>query len=75
MQGVVDLLKRLRAAVTGQPEPSARYAIARIRMAFERLNVPVIADDIDAGYDMAIDEVLDAIMDIEHELFHPSTDK
>lgn len=26
-----------------------------------RLNVPVIADDVDAGYDMAIDEVLDII--------------
>ena len=26
-----------------------------------KLNVPVIADDVDAGYDMAIDEVLDII--------------
>ena len=26
-----------------------------------KLTVPVIADDVDAGYDMAIDEVLDII--------------
>ena len=26
-----------------------------------KLNVPVIADDVDAGYDMAIDEVLDIV--------------
>lgn len=26
-----------------------------------KLNIPVVADDVDAGYDMAIDEVLDLI--------------
>lgn len=26
-----------------------------------RLNIPVVADDVDAGYDMAIDEALDII--------------
>lgn len=26
-----------------------------------KLNIPVVADDVDAGYDMAIDEVLDII--------------
>lgn len=40
---------------------AARY----IRMQVEKLNIPVIADDVDAGYDMAIDEVISLIEDYE----------
>lgn len=35
--------------------------LERLYVLVAKLNVPVIADDVDAGYDMAIDEVLDII--------------
>lgn len=40
-----------------------------------KLNIPVVADDVDAGYDMAIDETLDIINDrIRHYLMTPTTE-
>ena len=50
---------------------TALDALAHIKRAVERLNVPVVADDVDAGYDMAIDEVIDIISDYEKALSTP----
>ncbi len=44
-----------------KPQPqwmTAHETLIAIREQVERMNIPVIADDFDAGYDMAIDEVL-----------------
>lgn len=40
------------------PEKTARQALIELRDRVEMMNIPVIADDFDAGYDMAVDEVL-----------------
>lgn len=37
---------------------TAREALLAIREQVENMNIPVVADDFDAGYDMAVDEVL-----------------
>lgn len=47
-----------------KPLTSNQALIAELRHVYEligKLNTPVIADDFDAGYDMAIDEALDMI--------------
>lgn len=43
-------------------------ALCRLRAQIERLNIPVIMDDQDAGYDMAIDEVLVLIDDAINQI-------
>lgn len=40
------------------PQLSGREALLALRAQIEQMNIPVVADDFDAGYDMAIDEVL-----------------
>ena len=40
------------------PQLSGREALMVLRAQIEQMNIPVVADDFDAGYDMAIDEVL-----------------
>lgn len=40
------------------PQQSGREALLALRAHVEQMNIPVVADDFDAGYDMAIDEVL-----------------
>lgn len=40
------------------PQLSGREALLILRAQIEQMNIPVVADDFDAGYDMAIDEVL-----------------
>ena len=47
---------------------AALEALRRIREQIERLNIPVIMDDQDAGYDMAIDEVLVLIDDAINQI-------
>lgn len=37
---------------------TAHETLLAIREQVERMNIPVVADDFDAGYDMAVDEVL-----------------
>lgn len=37
---------------------TAEQALIALRSRVEQMNIPVVADDFDAGYDMAIDEVL-----------------
>lgn len=39
-----------------------------------RLNIPVVADDVDAGYDMAIDEALDLVQGRIRYYKNPTTD-
>lgn len=46
-------------------EPSARQVLDDIRRLVETKNIPVIMDDVDAGYDMAVDEILDLIEDYQ----------
>lgn len=50
------------------PHPPALVVLGMIRAQIEAKIVPVIADDVDAGYDMALDEVLDIIADYEKAL-------
>lgn len=40
------------------PEQTGREALIALRNRVEQMNIPVVADDFDAGYDMAVDEVL-----------------
>ena len=40
------------------PQLGGREALLVLRAQIEQMNIPVVADDFDAGYDMAIDEVL-----------------
>lgn len=40
------------------PQLGGREALLALRAQIEQMNIPVVADDFDAGYDMAIDEVL-----------------
>lgn len=40
------------------PQQTGRDALLALRACIEQMNIPVVADDFDAGYDMAIDEVL-----------------
>lgn len=40
---------------------TAQEALIAIRRRVEQMNIPVVADDFDAGYDMAVDEVLELI--------------
>jgi hypothetical protein len=45
-----------------KPDTAATLAeLKHLKMLIERLNIPVVADDYDAGYDTAIDEVLDIV--------------
>ena len=39
-------------------EQTGREALVALRGRVEQMNIPVVADDFDAGYDMAVDEVL-----------------
>ena len=39
-----------------------------------KLNIPVVADDVDAGYDMAVDEALDIINDRIRFHLNPTTE-
>lgn len=39
-------------------EMTSCETLIAIREQVERMNIPVVADDFDAGYDMAVDEVL-----------------
>lgn len=39
-------------------DQSAHQVLLTLRERVERMNIPVVADDYDAGYDMAVDEVL-----------------
>lgn len=45
-----------------KPQPAADVAVLGVllmlREHVERMNIPVVRDDYDAGYDMAVDEVL-----------------
>lgn len=50
------------------PHPTVHQVLVVLRDEVERKNIPVIMDDFDAGYDMAIDEVL-ALID---EALNPS---
>lgn len=47
---------------------AALAALRSISAQIEKLNIPVIADDQDAGYDMAIDEVLALIDDAINQI-------
>lgn len=60
-------LLALYRTVRPATEPTARDALAAIRARVLAKHVPVIADDIDAGYDMAVDEVLDVIDDYQRQ--------
>ena len=45
-------------------EPDKKAVVDELRHLYGlicSLNIPVVADDVDAGYDMAVDEVLDLI--------------
>jgi len=49
-----------------KPEPDKAVIIAELKVVLamiERLNIPVVADDYDAGYDTAIDEAIEIIND------------
>lgn len=48
-----------RKLKTRSPEVVAE--LEHLSALIEKLSIPVVADDLDAGYDMAIDEVLDII--------------
>jgi hypothetical protein len=54
------LKKILRAKTT---EVSTIAVLDAIKERILKLNIPTVADDVDAGYDMAIDEVIDIIDD------------
>lgn len=46
------------------PENNSAVIIKELEYVYRliaNLNIPVVADDVDAGYDMAIDEALDII--------------
>ena len=40
------------------PQQSGREALLALRVQVEKMNIPVVEYDFDAGYDMAVDEVL-----------------
>lgn len=66
------MLHRLRKLFRGRTKPvSALEALAHVKAAVERLNIPSPADDTDVGYDMAIDEVVDIISDYQKVLSTP----
>lgn len=47
-----------------KPKPDTAAIVRELEHVYvlvAKLNIPVIADDVDAGYDMAIDEALDII--------------
>jgi hypothetical protein len=46
-----------------QPPHTAHHVLMALRNEIELKNIPVVMDDFDAGYDMAIDEVLALIDD------------
>lgn len=46
----------------------AKHALTALRMKVERMNIPAVSDNFDAGYDIAVDEVL-ALID---EALNPS---
>lgn len=55
-----------------KPQPAADVSVIGVllmlREHVERMNIPVVKDDYDAGYDMAVDEVLvliDRLLDPE----------
>lgn len=48
---------------------TAEQALVTLRDQIVRMNIPVVVDDFDAGYDMAVDEVLVLI----DETLNPST--
>lgn len=45
------------------PHPTAHQVLIALRDEVEKRNIPVVMDDFDAGYDMAIDEMLALIDD------------
>lgn len=45
------------------PQPTVQQVLVALKNQIELKNIPVIMDDFDAGYDMAIDEVLALIDD------------
>lgn len=51
------------------PQLSGREALLFLWEQVKQMNIPVVADDFDAGYDMAIDEVLVLI----ERTLHPDT--
>jgi hypothetical protein len=51
---------------------TAIEAVDYLMRRVEALNIPVVADDVDAGYDMAVDEVLDIIIDYRKVLSTPT---
>lgn len=63
-----QLRKLFRTQTSVGRMPTALEALAFIRKEVERKNVAIVADDIDAGYDMAIDEIIDVIEDYEKAL-------
>lgn len=50
---------------------TAMEALDHIQKAVERMNIPKPGDDVDVGYDMAIDEVIDLISDYRKLLSTP----
>lgn len=39
-------------------QQAANQALRDLKAQVEKMNIPVVADDFDAGYDIAVDEVL-----------------
>ena len=66
------MLHRLQNLFRPRIKPvTALEAITHVRAAVERLNISVVADDVDAGYDMAIDELIDILDDYKKLLSTP----
>lgn len=66
---MISMLKKLFRQPTDQP--TALDAVRHIKRQLERLNIPVVNDDFDTGYDYAIEEMFDVISEYEKSLSKP----
>ncbi len=60
-----------------KPQTNAAVIIKELEHVYAlvaNLNIPVVADDVDAGYDMAVDEALDIINDRIRFHLNPTTE-
>ena len=60
-----------------KPQTNAAVIIKELEHVYalvSNLNIPVVADDVDAGYDMAVDEALDIINDRIRFHLNPTTE-